>query len=81
MNLRVVLMSVCLTFAGVLQTHLERVQGNDYMSVQQQLPLFYYGRLWGGITLAFGLALFLISVLWLPRPAATPAAARLSAAE
>ena len=31
------LMSAALTFAGVLQTHLERVLGQDYMDVQQQL--------------------------------------------
>ncbi len=30
-------MSAALTFAGVLQTHLERVMGQDYMDVQQQL--------------------------------------------
>jgi nitric oxide reductase subunit B len=75
MNLGVVLMVVSLTFAGVLQTHLERVQGADYMSVQQQLGLFYYGRLWGGITTAAGLGLFLLSILWLPRRAPVPAAA------
>ncbi|PPQ38158.1 cbb3-type cytochrome c oxidase subunit I [Rhodopila globiformis] len=80
MNLGVVLMTVCLTFAGVLQTHLERVQGNDYMSVQQQLGLFYDGRLLGGVMTAVGLALYLTSLLWLPRRAAVPAAA-LSPAE
>jgi nitric oxide reductase subunit B len=82
MNLGVVLMVVSLTFAGVLQTHLERVQGADYMSVQQQLGLFYYGRLWGGITTAVGLGLFLLSILWLPRRApVSTAAASLSPAE
>jgi len=35
-------MSAALTFAGVLQTHLERVLGQDYMEVQQQLTLFYW---------------------------------------
>jgi nitric oxide reductase subunit B len=69
MNLGVILMTVSLTFAGVLQTHLERVQGNDYMAVQQQLTLFYDARLWGGVTTAFGLALYLVSLLWLPRRA------------
>ena len=78
--LGVVLMSVCLTFAGVLQTHLERVQGNDYMSVQQQLGLFYDGRLLGGALTAIGLALYVTSLLWLPRRAAVPVAA-LSPAE
>jgi len=81
MNLGVVLMSVCLTFAGVLQTHLERVQGNDYMSVQQQLGLFYDGRLLGGTLTAIGLALYLASLLWLPRRAAAPVAAKLSPAD
>ena len=37
----VVFMTVSLTFAGVLQTHLERVMGMSYMDAQDQLGLFY----------------------------------------
>jgi nitric oxide reductase subunit B len=59
----VTLMSVVLTFAGVLQTHLERVMGMDFMEVQQQLTLFYIMRLVGGVFVTIGAALFIVSVL------------------
>lgn len=57
------LMSVALTFAGVLQTHLERVMGEDYMAVQQQLTMFYGVRLLGGVITITGFVLFLIAIL------------------
>src|SRR5271165_3944907 len=57
------IMSAALTFAGVLQTHLERVMGQDYMDVQQQLGLFYTIRLYGGVMTALGLVMFLIAML------------------
>ena len=56
-------MSAALLFAGVLQTHLERVQGQDYMDVQQQLTLFYWIRLIGGVLTAIGLVIFMIAIL------------------
>lgn len=56
-------MSAALLFAGVLQTHLERVQGQDYMDVQQQLELFYWIRLIGGVLTAIGLVIFMIAIL------------------
>ena len=63
----VTLMSVVLTFAGVLQTHLERVMGMNYMEVQQQLTLFYIMRLVGGVFVTLGLVLYIVSVLLPPR--------------
>jgi nitric oxide reductase subunit B len=68
------LMSAALTFAGVLQTHLERVMGQDYMDVQQQLGLFYWIRLGGGVLTALGLVMFLVAVL-VPGRRAVPAGA------
>ncbi len=59
----VTLMSVVLTFAGVLQTHLERVMAMDFMEVQQQLTLFYIMRLVGGVFVTIGAALFIVAVL------------------
>ena len=56
-------MALALTFAGVLQTHLERVMGQDYMEVQQQLGLFYWMRLIGGVITVTGFVLYLIAVL------------------
>jgi len=63
----VVFMSVTLTFAGVLQTHLEHVLGMDFMEVQQQLILFYWMRLIGGVVTAIGAILFIVSIVLPPR--------------
>lgn len=47
-------MTFTLTFAGVVQTHLQRVLGMNYMEVQDQLALFYMMRLGAGIAVAIG---------------------------
>ena len=64
----VVFMTVSLTFAGVLQTHLERVMGMSYMDAQDQLGLFYIMRLGAGVVTVFGALLFMYSLL-VPRSA------------
>ncbi len=51
-------MTFTLTAAGVLQTHLERVMGLDYMEVQEQIALFYWMRLGSGIIVVSGVLLF-----------------------
>ncbi len=38
-------MTFTLTFAGVVQIHLQRVLGQSYMDVQDQLGVFYWMRL------------------------------------
>jgi len=53
-----VFMTFTLTAAGVLQTHLERVLGMDYMEVQEQIALFYWMRLGSGIVVVIGVLLF-----------------------
>ncbi|MEQ9462606.1 MAG: cbb3-type cytochrome c oxidase subunit I [Haliea sp.] len=55
-------MTFTLTFAGVVQTHLQRVMGLNYMEVQQQLVLFYYMRLGAGMVVAIAAVLFLYAV-------------------
>ncbi|HSH56387.1 MAG TPA: cbb3-type cytochrome c oxidase subunit I, partial [Halomonas sp.] len=45
-------MTFTLTFAGVVQTHLQRVLGMNFMEVQDQLVLFYAMRLGSGIAVA-----------------------------
>lgn len=52
-------MTFTLTFAGVVQTHLQRVMGMNYMAVQQQLELFYIMRFGAGIGVAVGAVLLL----------------------
>ena len=37
-------MTFVLTFAGTVQTHLQRVMGMDYMSVQDELAIFFWMR-------------------------------------
>ncbi len=59
----VVFMTVTLTFAGVLQTHLERVNGMSYMDVQDQLGFFYLMRLGAGVVTVIGVLLFIYSIL------------------
>tara|TARA_R110002073_G_scaffold72777_4_gene178254 strand:+ start:2233 stop:3558 length:1326 start_codon:yes stop_codon:yes gene_type:complete len=51
-------MTFTLTAAGVLQTHLQRVLGMDFMEVQEQIALFYWLRLGSGIIVVVGVALF-----------------------
>ncbi|TDB04747.1 cbb3-type cytochrome c oxidase subunit I [Halomonas marinisediminis] len=52
-------MTFTLTFAGVVQTHLQRVLGMNFMEVQDQLVLFYGMRLGAGIAVAIGAFLLL----------------------
>ena len=56
-------MTFTLTFAGVIQSHLQRVLGMNYMEVQDQLALFYWMRLGSGIVFLIGAVLFVVSQL------------------
>ena len=55
-------MTFTLTFAGVVQTHLQRVMGINYMEVQEQLSLFYVMRLGAGCVVAVAAVVFLWAV-------------------
>ncbi len=55
-------MTFTLTFAGVLQSHLQRVLGENYMDVQDQLALFYWMRLSAGAIVVVGALLFLLAL-------------------
>jgi nitric oxide reductase subunit B len=59
-------MTFTLTFAGVVQTHLQRVQGQNYMDVQDELGLFYLMRLGAGLVVVIG-ALTFIYATFVPR--------------
>ncbi|WP_027960650.1 cbb3-type cytochrome c oxidase subunit I [Halomonas halodenitrificans] len=52
-------MTFTLTFAGVVQTHLQRVLGMNFMEVQDQLVLFYGMRLASGVAVGIGACLLL----------------------
>jgi len=81
-----VFMTVTLTFAGVIQTHMQRVVGGySFMDVQDQLALFFWMRLGAGVVFALGAALFVYAVLGPVREQLTardmPSGADLAAAE
>ncbi|PLX37084.1 MAG: nitric-oxide reductase large subunit [Hyphomicrobiales bacterium] len=56
-------MTFTLTFAGAVQTHLQRVNGEYFMDVQDQLAIFYWMRFGSGAVVVIGALLFLYSVL------------------
>lgn len=65
-------MTFTLTFAGVVQTHLQRVLGMNFMEVQSQLGLFYIMRLGSGVAVAVG-AVMLIYAFFGPAREQVPA--------
>lgn len=56
-------MTFVLTFAGVVQSHLQRVLGMNYMEVQEQLGLFYWMRFGSGVVLLIGVIMWLYAML------------------
>jgi len=59
----VVFMTFVLTFAGTVQVQLQRVMGDYFMDVQDQLSLFYMMRFGAGIAVVLGALLFIYSVM------------------
>ncbi|SNR73118.1 cbb3-type cytochrome c oxidase subunit I [Puniceibacterium sediminis] len=56
-------MTFTLTFAGVIQTHMQRVLGYYYMEVQDELGLFYIIRFGAGAAVVVGALLFIYSIM------------------
>ncbi|WP_269930351.1 cbb3-type cytochrome c oxidase subunit I [Aminobacter sp. HY435] len=56
-------MTFALTFAGVVQVHLQRVLGESFMDVQDQLALFYWVRLGFGVVVVVSALMFMWAVL------------------
>ncbi|WP_099826988.1 cbb3-type cytochrome c oxidase subunit I [Oceaniglobus indicus] len=56
-------MTFTLTFAGVIQTHMQRVLGYYYMEVQDELVLFYVMRFIAGSSVVLGALLFIYSIM------------------
>ena len=61
-----VFMTFVLTFAGTMQTHMQRVLGENYMDVQDQVAIFYWMRFGAGVVVFIGL-LLLVYALAFPR--------------
>ncbi|WBU62779.1 cbb3-type cytochrome c oxidase subunit I [Paracoccus aerodenitrificans] len=57
-------MTFVLTFAGTIQTHMQRVLGDYYMDVQDSLVLFYWMRFAAGACVVVGVVLFIWSVMF-----------------
>lgn len=66
MSSGMVFMTFTLTFAGTIQTHMQRVIGEYYMDVQDQIAIFYWMRLGSGVVVFLGLLLFLYAI-FVPR--------------
>jgi nitric oxide reductase subunit B len=65
-------MTFVLTFAGTIQVHMQRVVGDYYMDVQDQLGLFYLMRFGSGIAVVLGAVLFIYSQLVVRREVVAP---------
>ena len=65
-------MTFVLTFAGTIQTHMQRAVGDYYMDVQDQLDLFYMMRFGAGIAVVLGALLFIYAMLFPRREVVTP---------
>lgn len=65
-------MTFTLTFAGTVQTHLQRVNGEAYMDVQDQLWIFYAMRFGSGVAVVLGALLFIYAVMFPRREVVTP---------
>jgi nitric oxide reductase subunit B len=65
-------MTFALTFAGVVQVHLQRVLGQSFMEVQDQLAMFYWVRLGSGLFVVISAVMFVWAVL-VPGRARQPA--------
>lgn len=56
-------MTFVLTFAGTVQTHMQRVLGENFMDVQEGLGLFYIMRWGSGAAVVLGAILFIYAQL------------------
>ncbi|NIA69710.1 nitric-oxide reductase large subunit [Pelagibius litoralis] len=74
-------MTFVLTFAGIIQTHLQRVLGEYYMDVQDQVSLFYIMRFGAGVAVVLGALIFIYAVLMPRKEIIEPGHSRPVAAE
>ena len=56
-------MTFTLTFAGTVQTHLQRVRGDFFMDIQDELAVFYWMRFGAGLVVVLAAFLFIYAVL------------------
>lgn len=63
MNAAMLGITFALVFAGILQTHLQRVMELGFMNVQSQIELFYWLRLGAGGFFIIGALMFIYAAL------------------
>ncbi len=68
-------MTFVLTFAGAVQVHMQRIVGEDYMSVQDALGFFYLLRFGAGAVFVIGALIFIYALLVPRKQSVTMAAA------
>lgn len=56
-------MTFVLTFAGTIQTHMQRVVGEYFMDVQESLTIFYVMRFGAGVAVVLGALLLIYSLV------------------
>ncbi len=74
-------MTFALTFAGVVQTHMQRVVGENYMVVQDALAMFYWMRMGSGVGALLGVLLVVYALVVPGRAKAAAAQMRVQPAE
>ncbi len=65
-------MTFTLTFAGTVQTHLQRVNGEYFMDVQDQIWVFYAMRFGSGVAVVLGALLFIYAIAFPRREVIEP---------
>lgn len=65
-------MTFVLTFAGSIQTHMQRVVGDYYMDVQDQLGLLYLMRFGSVAVVVLGALLFIYATVVVRREVIKP---------
>ena len=65
-------MTFVLTFAGTIQTHMQRVVGDYYMQVQDSLSIFYLMRFGAGLAVVIGALAFIYSLAVVRREIVKP---------
>jgi nitric oxide reductase subunit B len=56
-------MTFTLTFAGTVQTHLQRVRGDFYMDIQDELGIFYWMRFGAGLVVVISVFIFIYALV------------------
>ncbi len=57
-------MTFVLTFAGTIQTHMQRVLGDNFMDIAESMNLFFVMRFFAGSVVVVGVLLFIYAILF-----------------